>query len=594
MPGIVGIIGKGEGNATDVAAMTRRLIHESFYVSGTHVCDDMNVSLGWTAHPKSYAAEMPLWSPDRNVMMLFSGEHFDDTSANQADARALLARYDAMGVDFLTTLNGWFSGVLIDFRKRCGWLFNDRYGLGRIYYRHAKGRLYFASEAKALLEVLPDTRELDPQGVAETVACGSVLQNRTLFRNVALLPSGAAWAFQDDGRIVEGGYFDRAIWERQSPLGAGEFYERLEETISRVVPRYFGGESQMAMSLTGGIDGRMILAAAQMKDGALPCFTFGGPYRDCADVVIARRLAALCGQSHQTIGVSQDFFRDFPALAEKTVLISDGAMDVTGAVELYMNRLAREIAPVRMTGNYGSEVIRGNVAFRPTKISTHLFESDFANLIDAATRTYEAEKAIPTQSFIAFKQAPWHHYSRLAIEQSQLTLRSPYFDNDLVALMYRVPQELQTSSDMSLRLVGDLCPSMAKIPTDRGEIRGAQSIFRRLEKQWIDFTVKAEYAYDYGMPGALAKLDHRLRPLHFEKLFLGRHKFYHFRVWYRDQLARYVREILLDPRALQRPYLKGDVLQRMVKAHTEGRENWTREIHRVLTLELLQRQAIDG
>jgi len=50
---------------------------------------------------------------------------------------------------------------------------------------------------------------------------------------------------------------------------------------------------------------------------------------------------------------------------------------------------------------------------------------------------------------------------------------------------------------------------------------------------------------------------------------------------------------LLDLRARHRPYLQGQVLVRMVDAHTKGWQNWTREIHRVLSLELLQRQLIE-
>ena len=34
------------------------------------------------------------------------------------------------------------------------------------------------------------------------------------------------------------------------------------------------------MSLTGGLDGRMILAWANLSPGILPCYTFGGTYRD--------------------------------------------------------------------------------------------------------------------------------------------------------------------------------------------------------------------------------------------------------------------------------------------------------------------------
>jgi asparagine synthase (glutamine-hydrolysing) len=47
-----------------------------------------------------------------------------------------------------------------------------------------------------------------------------------------------------------------------------------------------------------------------------------------------------------------------------------------------------------------------------------------------------------------------------------------------------------------------------------------------------------------------------LFPFHLDRLFLGRHKLLHFRVWYRDALAGYVREMLLDPRSLSRPYIE--------------------------------------
>ena len=110
----------------------------------------------------------------------------------------------------------------------------------------------------------------------------------------------------------------------------------------------------------------------------------------------------------------------------------------------------------------------------------------------------------------------------------------------------------------------------------------------------MSFCFKTDYAFDYGMPQWYARLDHSLlAPLHLERYFLGRHKFYHFRVWYRDQLSGYVKEILLDRRSLERPYLNGKFAEKMVLDHTCGRMNYTSDITNLLTLELLQRLMID-
>jgi asparagine synthase (glutamine-hydrolysing) len=108
-----------------------------------------------------------------------------------------------------------------------------------------------------------------------------------------------------------------------------------------------------------------------------------------------------------------------------------------------------------------------------------------------------------------------------------------------------------------------------------------------------ELTVKAEYAWDYGMPAWLTGIDRALAPLRPERLFLGRHKFYHFRVWYRDRLGDYLRDVLLDPRSLARPYLDARRAEEIVRQHLEGRANWTEELHRMLTLELLHRTILE-
>ena len=501
------------------------------------------------------------WNLPHDIALVFCGELFTDCSEAQDRAQYVISRYEAAGPEFLTELNGWFSGLLLDLRKRQTVLFNDRYGLGRIYYHQAPDALFFASEAKSLLKVLPQTRRLDPQGLGEWLSCGCVLQNRTLFPGIELLPPASAWTFFPDGKLTKACYFDPRSWESLPRLGSDEYYERLKGTFPRILKRYLNGGRRVGMSLTGGLDGRMIMSWSGRAPGELPCYTFNSQFRDCADVRIARKVAHACGQPHQTITVDERFFGEFPALAEKAVFVTDGAMDVTGAAELYVNRVAREFAPVRLTGNYGSEILRSYVAFRPRTVSASLFSRDCIAEVSKATHTYAAEARGKPLSFIAFKQVPWHHFARYAVEQSQLTLRSPYLDNDLVALAFQAPPESALSLEPSLRLIAEGNPALGCIPTDRGISYPSGRAANRLHRSLQEFLAKAEYAYDYGMPNWLARFDSYLSPLRLERLFLGRQKFCHFRTWYRHQLAGYIRQVLLDPRALARPYLNGSAIE---------------------------------
>src|SRR5262249_44356643 len=158
--------------------------------------------------------------------------------------------------------------------------------------------------------------------------------------------------------------------------------------FSRNLPRYFEAQERIGMSLTGGLDTRMIMAWQKPLPGSLPCYTFGGMFRDCRDVLVARGVARVCGQSHEVIPVGADFLSRFPHYAERTVYLTDGCADVSRSPDLYINERAREIAPVRMTGNYGGEVLRRVRAFKPVEPLPGLFCPELLSYAGHAWETY--------------------------------------------------------------------------------------------------------------------------------------------------------------------------------------------------------------
>jgi len=607
MPGIVGMIAKGSfPEKTKVLdRMMKCMMHESFYTSGTYVNKQLGICLGWVNISGSFTDCMPVWNEKKDICLVFNGENFVDRGLAEklkakghdfepSNAGYLVHLYEENEGEFIQSLNGWFSGVLIDLRKKEVVLFNDRFGMQRIYYHAGKDVFYFSSEAKSILKVCPETKELEMKGLSEVISFGCVLENRTLFSEIFLLPPGSNWIFKNGALKREEQYFAPDVWEKQPLLGKEDFYKHLRATFLKLLPRYFDTEQKIALSLTGGLDTRMIMASKDLAPNELPCYTFGGMYRDCFDVKVARKVAMVCKQSHRVLTVDKHFFSDFPELAEKTVYVTDGNLDVSGSADLYVNKMAREIAPIRLTGNYGSEVLRGSVHLKAMPACKGLFNGAFEDQINAAANTLSDVRRGNRVTFAAFKQTPWHHYNRLALEQSQLCLRSPYLDNDLVKLMFRAPDEVLNSGELSFRLINDGNIELGNMMTDRGLGGNKSHWVSRMAYLYHEFLFKADYAYNYGMPQWLAKIDHTvLSPLHMERLFLGQHKFYHFRRWFRDELADYVREILLDQRSLNRPYLRGRFVEKMVSDHTAGRLNYTTEITKLLTFELLQRQMID-
>src|SRR5690606_37127136 len=149
----------------------------------------------------------------------------------------------------------------------------------------------------------PGLRRIDPRGLAEVFSTGCVLQDRTLFTDIRLLPAASAWTFHRDGRVVKRRYFDPAVWEQQPELSPTAYAERLQECFARAGRAHVAPGRPVARPLTGGLDSRAVMACCPPEPGALPCYTFGGPYRDCMAVRIAGRLADLCRHPHTTLRV---------------------------------------------------------------------------------------------------------------------------------------------------------------------------------------------------------------------------------------------------------------------------------------------------
>ena len=602
MPGIVGLITKlpRARAESQLLLMLESLRHEPFYASGTWMDESLGVYLGWVARQGSFADDMPLHNERGDVTLVFSGEEFPEPGMVAAlrkrghavapgGASYLVHRYEEEP-DFPKGLNGRFHGLAADCRRGTVMLFNDRFGLQRIYYHEAKDAFYFAAEAKAILKVRPDLRATDPRGLGEFIVCGCVLENRTLFPGIYILPPGAAWLFRRGVLEKKGAYFEPREWEEQQPLEPEAYYAHLRDAFVRCLPRYFNGQERVGVSLTGGLDTRIIMAWRKAPPGSLPCYTFGSVYRDNQDVRLARKVAKICGQSHQVITTGKEFLARFPHYAERSTYLTDACVDLSRSPDLYVNEQAREIAPVRIVGTYGSEMLLHAVMFKPEEPARGLFQPEVLPQIRAAKETYDTSREVHPVTFVAFRQSPWHHYGVLGLEQTQVAVRSPYLDNDVVKTVYKAPGSVAANEEGRLRLVREGSPALARLRTDRG-IGGLNRVFIR---GFLEFLFKAEYAYDMGMPQWVARLDHLFAPLHLERLWLGRHKVFHFRVWYRDQLANYVREMLLDPRSLARPYVVPKAVHTTVNGHLKGNRNYTTQIHRLITLELAHRLFLDS
>jgi asparagine synthase (glutamine-hydrolysing) len=110
---------------------------------------------------------MPMSNEDGRVWITYNGEiyNFGDLRrelegkghrfTSNTDTEGIVHLYEEEGPDCVQRLNGMFAFAICDLRESAPLLFmaRDHFGIKPFYYTCPDGRLAFASEAKALLEV---------------------------------------------------------------------------------------------------------------------------------------------------------------------------------------------------------------------------------------------------------------------------------------------------------------------------------------------------------------------------------------------------------------------------------------------------------
>src|SRR5262249_37506749 len=154
----------------------------------------------------------------------------------------------------------------------------------------------------------------------------------------------------------------------------------------------------------------------------------------------------------------------------------------------------KQIAPVRMTGNYGSEIIRREPSLKARNAAAGLYHPEILSHVDRAKKTYAELRRDHSLSFIAFRQLPWYHCGIVALEETQVAMRSPFLDTELVRTAYRAPKSALNDGDIfainedCARLIAEGSPKLGTLRTDRGLGVASKSLGLALSREWLEFT----------------------------------------------------------------------------------------------------------
>ncbi len=553
---------------------------------------DSGLYVGWFGHKESCRESTEAFREFNGRMVLFCGRDFQP-GGNFPGQGAICGEPPRPHEDWVTegedrwlrNRNGWFCGLLIDPHTCRVTLFNDRFGMQHCYLWEGEDALIFATDTRAILAVVPESRCFDLDGVAEQITFGCTLQDRTLFTRVWRLPAASLWRFERGERVYRGTYFLPREWEDQQELTESDFHEQFRRTMLDVVPRYRGIPNTAGLSLTGGWDSRMILAALDARPGELPCHTFCGDEGETRDVALARAIAAVAAQPHRALQLDQDFFDNFNSLAEETVRLTGGLCGLWDAHEIFLNRKLQAANRVRVTGNFGSELIREVSGFKDLGLDGSCVVPEFLPHMAQARATMAESRCPHPVTFAAFREIPWRLWGTVRCASSQIVFQTPYMDNELVALLYRAPSKLRSGAAVPQRFVEAVDPRLAKLPTDRGPSATAGRLLGAVQRLSGRVSFKADYWLSEGMPSPLIPYENRLRATA-RSLFPKSHKYLQYRAWFRGRLLEQICE-LHSAMSTPPPFLNPLFCRQALARHLSGEGNYLGELNMILSLGLV-------
>lgn len=220
------------------------------------------------------AGQQPMRTPDGRFVLSYNGEIYNyrelrielEAQGHQfrsrSDTEVLLHLLAQDGASGLKRLNGMFAFALWDHQRQELMLARDRYGIKPMYYTAIGDTLLFASEIKAILEHPGYRVALDAEALLEYLTFQNFFTDRTLFRNVKLLPPGCLLRTdRSNGFRIERHWDFNFVEPRQAQA---DYAEEFDHLFRQAVSCQLVSDVPISCYLSGGMDlGSITAIAAQ-------------------------------------------------------------------------------------------------------------------------------------------------------------------------------------------------------------------------------------------------------------------------------------------------------------------------------------------
>jgi len=315
---------------------------------------------------------------------------------------------------FLRDIDGCYTAIVYDKKEKQVYLITDRYGFKPLYWGIINDDLVWSSEVKGFLGHINFRPAIDPQAVKEFFDIGYLLENRTWFDGVELVPPASILTFDIKSSKVQIQHYWswNEIKPMTGPIREGELVEELGRLFKSAVRKRVNNNERIGITLSGGLDSRAILAAVPEDYKPLHTFTFG--QKGCEEIKIAARASKIKGAIHHILILNSNNWL-MPRV--NGVWKSDASFSLLHMHGIEFYDEYKSYIDFNLNGFLGDAILGGS------------YISDYESM----------EYKVRNRGRRFINQA-------LVVGESWLIHRRLFFDKDLANLIFSIPESLRQNS----------------------------------------------------------------------------------------------------------------------------------------------------
>jgi len=619
MCGICGIVAPGRPpELGTVEAMAERLSHRGPDGAGSYAADDVALAFRRLAIiDLSNAGSQPFASVDGRFQLVFNGEIYNYRELrtelegrghrfrSASDTEVLITAFAEWGERCVDRFVGMWAFAIWDTHERRLFASRDRFGIKPFYYRHAEGRLAFASEPKAFLAD-PVTRfAANPRAVADYLT-QSYLDHtpETFFTEIERLPAAHSLTFGPDG-LKTWRYW---ALEPQDPP-AGDAAQAVREAFLDSIRLHLRSDVPVGSCLSGGIDSSAVVGAVSrlLERGTGEASSVGSRQRTFTayfedagfdERPYAEQVVAKSGaEPHWVTFDAADAIDKLPSI----VATQDEPFGSTSMVaQWYVMRAAREAGlTVMLDGQGGDEIFGGYRAFVGFRMADLLASGRVRTLV-AELRAF-GDLHSPAALAVALAR-PFAPEALTRAVRARTRGSSGLLHNDLRDVQTHVDPYPSPFSERLRRHQQLLLTERGLPELLRYEDRNSMAHSLEARVPFLDHRL-VELAF--SLPGSELIADGRTKDV--VRRALGellppavrerRDKLGFVtpeRRWFRAELGDFAEDVFASRAFAERGFVDAPAARARLARHRRGEVDAGMELWRVLNLELWARAYLDG